>query len=146
MYQYPCMDLWDWLGVKAFYCKSTERPNIPKMNLLLSNNDMACQTNLVVHVQHFFGEIKVVSSFPKTTRHNRMKQRLECRMLRDRCKTFISDHLFQELPQDANDDLQNPQRGRSTLGGIFIRGIFSSWLNVLGYFNELWLSNVFYIF
>ena len=40
-----------------------------------------------------------------------MKQRLEGRMLRDRCKTFISDHLFQELSQDVNDDLQNSQRG-----------------------------------
>ena len=52
----------------------------------------------------------------KTDCHNRMKQRLERRMLRDRCKTFISDHVFQELSQDANNDLQNPQEG-STLGG-----------------------------
>ena len=65
-----------------------------------------------------FSEIN--SSFPKpenTTPHKRMKQHLEGRMLRDRCKAFISDHLLQELPQDANDDLQN-QQGESTVSGV----------------------------
>ena len=106
-------------------------------DLLFSNNGMPNYNNLFVHVLPFFGEIKVVSSFPKTktARHKRMKQRLKGRKLRDRCKTFISDHLFQELPQDANNYLQNPQRGRSTLGGIFIRGMFLA--SVQSYLLEL---------
>ena len=90
------------------YAEPFLRSNEPLM--FLSNIEMVSQTNLRVHVL-FFSEIKVVSSFPKTTRHNRMKQRLECRMLCDRCKAFISDHLFQELPQDANNYLQNQQGG-----------------------------------
>ena len=47
-------------------------------------------------------------------------------MLRDRGKTFISDHLFQELPQDANDDLQNSRGGRSTLSGVLGMFLVSS--------------------
>ena len=91
------------------YAEPFLRSNEPL--LFLSNIEMVSQTNLRVHVL-FFSEIKVVSSFPKTTRHNRMKQRLECCMLCDRCKAFISDHLFQELPQECEQLPAKPTGGR----------------------------------
>lgn len=91
------------------------------MDLLLFEHwdDMVWQTTVIcLFMSSSFSEIN--SSFPKpenTTPHKRMKQHLEGRMLRDRCKAFISDHLLQELPQDANDDLQN-QQGESTVSGV----------------------------
>ena len=74
---------------------------------------MVWQTTVIcLFMSSFFSEIN--SSFPKSknnTPHNRMKQHLEGRMLRDRWEAFISDHLLQELPQDANNDLENSQWG-----------------------------------
>ena len=68
-----------------------------------------CNKPICLFMSSSFSEIKAVSSFPKrkNSTPDRMKQRLERRMLRDRCKAFICDHLFQELPQDANNYLQN---------------------------------------
>lgn len=90
------------------------------MDLLLSNIEMTLSDTLIsLFMANSFPEIKAVSPLPKmknSTPH-RMKQSLEDRMLRDRCKAFISDHLLQELPQDANDDLQN-QQGESTVSGV----------------------------
>lgn len=73
-------------------------------------------------------------------------------MLCDRCKTSISDHLFQELSQDANNDLQNTQ-GRAQypkrcLGYVFgfqsylLRGCLdvSGISMCFGYLHILWLE------
>ena len=109
------------------------------MDLLLSNIEMTLSDTLIsLFMANFFPEIKAVSPLPKmknSTPH-RMKQSLEDRMLRDRCKAFISDHLFQELSQDANNYLQNPQEG-NTLSGFLVMFfgfqsyLLRSWLTVL---------------
>lgn len=77
-----------------------------KKYFLFSHSEMMWQTNLRVHVLLIFGnQGGFILSKDKNSTPDRMKQSLERRMLRDSCKTFISDHVLQEFPQDANDDL-----------------------------------------
>lgn len=95
---------WGWLWKKTM--QEHSKVKHAKNDFLFSHSEMMWQTNLRVHVLFIFGnQGGFILSKDKNSTPDRMKQSLERRMLRDSCKTFISDHVLQEFPQDANDDL-----------------------------------------
>ena len=110
------MDLLGLLRCKPSIASALKRPTYKKMICFFPTLRW-CAKLICLFMSHSFfrNQGGFIFSRKKRSTPARTKQRLERRMLRDRCKTCICDHLFQELPQNANGDLQNPQVGRSSL-------------------------------